>query len=205
MVLRSNTLARMSDAAKSVKILVIEENLRRSGLLAPRHETRGSVVDEATAEGVPEQQPAVSPRRRRPTGITIREPTGNPSAERPSAPQGKGKQKAKEPVVDLGESSDENGKVILLLNSLPIPCHLFDGEDNFTYTPNLGPDFFMPDSECVTNRFNSIATSSCSSGIHFVTSFLLYKEFSFASCLITYLCLLVCRYDHSQRLRPVQC
>ena len=67
--------------------------------------------------------------------------------------------------MDLGESSDENGKVISLLNSLPIPCHLFDGEGNFTYTPNLGPDFFMPDSECMTNRVNSIATSSCSSGI----------------------------------------
>ena len=116
MVLRSNALARMSDAAKSVKTLVIEANLRLSGLLAPHHETRGSVVDEATAEGVPEQQPPAFPRRRRPTGVTIRETTGNPSVERSSAPQGKGKQKAKEPIVDLGESSDDNGKVISLLN-----------------------------------------------------------------------------------------
>ena len=171
MVLRSNRLARMTDAEKSVKSLVIDENLRLSSLLAPRHETRGSVVDDATAEGVPELQPLASPPRRRPTGVTIREPKGNPSAKRPSAPQGKGKQKAKEPVVDLGESSDENGKVILLLSILPIPCHLFDEEGNFTYTPNLGPDFFMPDSECMTNRVNNVATSSCSSGINFVTFF----------------------------------
>ena len=129
------------------------------------------MVANATAKGDPEQQTPASPPRRRPTGVTIREPTGNPFAERPSAPQGKGKQKAKEPIVDLGESSDENGTVISLLNSLPIPCHLFDGEGNFTYTPNLGPDFFVPDSECVTNRVNSIATSSYSSGINFVTFF----------------------------------
>ena len=75
----------------------------------------------------------------------IREPTGSPSAERPSAPQGKGKGKATEPVVDLGESSDDNGNVISLLNGLPIPCHMFDGDGNFTYAPNLGPDFFMPE------------------------------------------------------------
>ena len=115
--------------------------------------------------------PPASPPRRRPTGVTIREPTGDPSAERPSAPQGKGKQKATEPVIDLDESSDENGTVIMLLNNFPTPCHLFDVDDNFTYTPNLGPDFFVPDSECVTNRVNSIATSSCSSGINFVTFF----------------------------------
>ena len=94
MVLRSNALTRMTDAEKSVKSLVTDENLRLSGLLAPRHETRGPVVADATAEGDLEQQPPASPPRRRLTGVTIREPMGNPSAERPSAPQGKGKQKA---------------------------------------------------------------------------------------------------------------
>ena len=200
MVLRFNTLAKMSDAANSVKIMVTEENLRRSGLLAPRHENRGPVVDEATAEGVPEQQLLVPPPRRRPTGVTIREPTSSPSAERPSAPQGKGKEKAKEPIVDLGESFDDNGKVISLLNGLPIPCHLFDGDGNFTYAPNLGPDFFMPDNEYMTNRVTSVATSSCSSSIYFVTSFQLSNILSPASFLINFLRLPACRYVNSQHL-----
>ena len=125
----------------------------------------GPVMFCAAAEENIKQQPPASPPRRRPTRVTIREPVGTPPAERSSAPQGKGKQKAAEPVIDLDESSDENGIVISLLDNLPIPCHLFDGDDNFTYTPNLGPDFFVPESECMTSRVNSVATSSNSSGI----------------------------------------
>ena len=197
---RSDTLARMSAATKCVKTLTQEKNLRSSGLLAPRHDNRGSETDEPTAGGVPEQQFPVPSPRRRPTGVTIREPTGSPSAERPSAPQGKGKEKATEPVVDLEESSDDNGNVISLLNGLPIPCHMFDGDGNFTYAPNLGPNFFMPENEYMINRVNSIATSSCSSGIHFIIFFLLYYLLSPFSSLTNLLCLFSCRYVDSEYL-----
>ena len=138
--------------------------------------------------------------RSRPTGVTIREPTGSPSAERPSAPQGKGKEKAKEPIVDLGESSDDNGKVISLLNGLPIPCHLFDGDGNFTYAPNLGSDFFMPDNEYMTNRVNSVATSSCSSGIKLCDLFSVLSRVFIRLYLIICICLFVRRYGRSLRL-----
>ena len=78
MVLRSAMLASMTDVEKSVKSLVTEANLRLVGLLAPHQDVRESAVGSATAEENPELQPPVSPPRRRPTGVTIREPVGTP-------------------------------------------------------------------------------------------------------------------------------
>ena len=126
---------------------------------------RGPSAGSACAEEELEQQPLVSPPWRRPTGVTIREPASTPRAERPSAPKGKGKQKAAEPTELSDDLSDDNGIVISLLKKFPIPCHLFDGDDNFKYAPHLGPDFFVSKNECKTSRVCSVATSNNSSGI----------------------------------------
>ena len=162
----------MSDAEKSVKNLVTKANLRLVGLWAPQTETRGPSAGSARAEEEPEQQPQSSPPRRRPTGVTIREPAGTPRAERPSAPLGKGKQKATEPADLSKDSLDGNGIVILLLDNFPILCYLFDGDGNFKYAPHLGPDFFVSKNECKTSRVCSVATSNNSSGIGLCNPFL---------------------------------
>ncbi|XP_062100527.1 uncharacterized protein LOC133806441 [Humulus lupulus] len=62
----------------------------------------------------------------RATGVTINKPTGAPRPVAASAPPGNGKKKATEPIL---ESSDENNTNFTLLDSLPIPFHLFDGDD----------------------------------------------------------------------------
>ncbi|XP_062080539.1 uncharacterized protein LOC133785309 [Humulus lupulus] len=58
--------------------------------------------------------------------MTINELTGSPRHAAAPAPPGKGKKKATEPIL---ESSDENDTDFMLLDSLLIPCHLFDGDD----------------------------------------------------------------------------
>ena len=98
--------------------MVTEANLRLVGLLAPHQDMRESTGRSATAEEEPEQQPPSLPPQRRPTGVTIREPAGTPPAERPSAPLGKGKRKATEPVELSENSSDDNGTVISLLDKI---------------------------------------------------------------------------------------
>ena len=165
MEVRSSLLGSMTDVEKSVKHLVTEANLRLVGLLAPHQDMRESTAGSATAEEEPEQQPPASPPRRRPTGVMLREPVGTPPAERPSAPLGKGKKKATEPVELSNDSSDDSSTIISLLDNLPIPCHLFDGDDNFKYAPHLGPNFFMSKSEYKTSRVYRITTSNNSSGI----------------------------------------
>ena len=99
--------------------------------------------------------------------MTINEPTDPPRPASVPVPPGKGKKKVPKPIL---ESSDENDTNFLLLDSLPIPCHLFDGDDNFKYTPNLNSDFFQAVSECSGSSVSNVATSSYSSGILLIIS-----------------------------------
>ena len=138
MEIRSAILASMTDVEKSVKHLVTEAILRLVGLLAPHQDVRESTAGSATGEEIPEQHPDMSqPQRRRTAGVTIKEPSSILRVTAPPTPLGKGKKKATEPSAPIDESSDENRIVFSFLDSLPIPCHLFDKEDNFKYTPIL--------------------------------------------------------------------
>ena len=137
-----------------------------AGLWVPQSDTRGPSAGSAWAEEEPEQQPQASFPRRRPTGVTIREPASTPRTERPLAPLGKGKQKGTELADISDDSSHDNGIVISLLNNLPIPCHLFDGDGNFKNAPILNSDFF----QAVSSSVNNVATNSCSAGTLLVIS-----------------------------------
>ncbi|XP_062089150.1 proline-rich receptor-like protein kinase PERK8 [Humulus lupulus] len=94
MDIRAVSLASMTNIEKSVKELVIENNLRLVGLLAPHQDVKESTAGSVTGGEVPEQHPDVSqPPRRRKTGMTIREPSITPRAAAAPAPPRKGKQK----------------------------------------------------------------------------------------------------------------
>ena len=109
--------------------------------------------------------------------MTINEPTGAPRPATALAPPGKGKKKATEPIL---ESSDENGTGFLLLDSLPIPCHLFNNDGNFKYPPALNSDFFMPESECNTSRVYNVATSNDSWSISLTIFFVSFPEITYS-------------------------
>ena len=112
--------------------------------------------------------------------VKIREPSSTPRAVAPPAPTGKGKKKASEPPAPIDESSDENDTVFSFLDSLPILCHLFDGDGNFKYAPNLDSDFFMPKSECNTSRVYNVATSDDSSGILLTIFFVSFPDITYS-------------------------
>ena len=138
MEIRGAALPSMKNIEKSVKELVTENNLRLVNLLAPHQDVRESAAGSATLGEVPEQHQDVSqPPRRRDTGVTIREPSSIPQAAAVPTQHGKGKQKLPEYPEPILQSFYENGTDFSLLDSLPIPCHLFDGDDNFKYVPSL--------------------------------------------------------------------
>ena len=125
--------------------------------------------------------------------MTINEPTDPPRPASVPVPPGKGKKKVPKPIL---ESSDENDTNFLLLDSLPIPCHLFYGDDNFKYTPTLNSDFFRAKSECSTSKVNSVVTSNYSSGIIlliYLSLLLKLSKFLLLYCLIVRL-FLFCRH-----------
>ncbi|XP_062079942.1 uncharacterized protein LOC133784668 [Humulus lupulus] len=108
---RAALLASMSNATKSVKILITEANLRLNGLKGSPPTTSEPAVGGVHAGGReqgPEQQPQ-SPPRRRSTGVTIREPAATHRAAEPSVPKGKRKQKVTEPAKQSDDSSDVHG------------------------------------------------------------------------------------------------
>ena len=170
---RATLLSSMPNADKSVKNLVNEANLRLVGLWGSQSATNepsaGGVQADVEPEQEPKQQPQAPPSRRRPTGVTIRETVVPHRAEKPSVPKGKGKQKAVEPTELSDDSSDVNGTIISLLNNLPIPSHLFDGDDNFRNAPSLNSDFFQE----LGSSVNNVTTSSCSPGTLLVILLLL--------------------------------
>ncbi|XP_062103526.1 pollen-specific leucine-rich repeat extensin-like protein 1 [Humulus lupulus] len=109
MEIRATSLVSMTDIEKSVKELVMENNLRLVGLLAPHQDVRESTAGSATGGEVPEQHQDVSqPLRRRTMGVTIREPSSIPRAAAAPAPLGKGKRKVSEHPEPILQSSDEN-------------------------------------------------------------------------------------------------
>ncbi|XP_062119117.1 uncharacterized protein LOC133832850 [Humulus lupulus] len=93
---------------------------------------RELTVGSATGREVPEKHPDVEQNPpRRATGVTITEPSSTPQAAAPPVSKGKGKKKATEPLQPLNKSSDENGTDLSILDSLPIPCQLFDRDGKF--------------------------------------------------------------------------
>ena len=119
------------------------------------------------AQENPEQQQDVSqPQRRQPTGVTIREPNHNTRPASTLIQHERGKQKLREYVISILESSDENGIDFSLLNKLPIPYHLFYRDDKFKFmTSNFTVDFFEANSECSSSSLNNVATNNYRSGI----------------------------------------
>ena len=98
--------------------------------------------------------------------MTIREPSSTLRADAPPAPSGKGKKKVSEPLTPIDKSLDENGIVFSFLDSLPIPCHLFDEDENFKYAiGSLNSNFFEAESECSSSTINNVSTSNSSLGI----------------------------------------
>ncbi|XP_062099889.1 actin cytoskeleton-regulatory complex protein PAN1-like [Humulus lupulus] len=88
-----------------------------------RHPPIGKKIRVHNEMGVPDVPQPPPPRA---TGVTINEPTGAPRPAAAPVPLGKGKKKATEPIL---ESLDEKGTDFTLLDSLPILCHLFNGDD----------------------------------------------------------------------------
>ena len=98
--------------------------------------------------------------------MTIQEPSSNPQAATAPARHGKGKQKLPEYTEPVLDSSEKNGTDFSLLDNFPIPCHLFDKDDNFRFAISiLNSDFFEAESECSSSSINNVSTSNNSSGI----------------------------------------
>ncbi|XP_062074855.1 uncharacterized protein LOC133778850 [Humulus lupulus] len=152
---RAALLTSMFNATKSVKNLITDANLRLAGLKgsppATSEPAAGGAHDGVGREQGPEQQPQSPPPRRRPTGVTIREPAAPHRAAELTVPKGKGKQKAVEPAEQFDDSSDVYGTPFSFLNNLPILIHLFDGNGNFRNAPSLNLDFFQELGSSVEN------------------------------------------------------